>query len=110
MAGAFVNGYQGQRPDGKPATGYLKVAATAKRYAMNNVEKDRYAISSDTDDRTLRAGSPGCQDGGSSTAGIEKNLRNMGRAPGDASSVVRLNLDSSSMYASKNSSISSRFR
>ncbi|MFC4114398.1 glycoside hydrolase family 3 protein [Nonomuraea zeae] len=54
MAGAFVNGYQGQTRDGRPATGYLKVAATAKHYAMNNVEKDRYAISSDTDDRTLR--------------------------------------------------------
>lgn len=50
------------------------------------------------------------QDGGSSEAGIVKNLRNTGRALGDASSGVRLNLDSSSMYASKNSSSSSRVR
>ncbi|GAA4623609.1 glycoside hydrolase family 3 C-terminal domain-containing protein [Actinoallomurus vinaceus] len=54
MAGAFVNGYQGQNESGKPSTGYLKVAATAKHYALNNTEHDRTGISSDTDDRTLR--------------------------------------------------------
>ncbi len=54
LAGAFVNGYQGQRPDGTPMTGYLKVAATAKHYALNDVENDRTGISSNVDDRTLR--------------------------------------------------------
>jgi beta-glucosidase-like glycosyl hydrolase len=41
MAGAFVNGYQGNSPAGQPMTPYLKVAATAKHYAMNNVESNR---------------------------------------------------------------------
>ncbi|MEV5703741.1 glycoside hydrolase family 3 C-terminal domain-containing protein [Actinoallomurus sp. NPDC052274] len=54
MAGAFVNGYQGQTQTGKSTTPYLKVAATAKHYALNDTEKDRTGISSDTDDRTLR--------------------------------------------------------
>jgi beta-glucosidase len=54
MAGAFVNGYQGQSQSGRSTTGYLKVAATAKHFALNNVEQDRTGISSDTDDRTLR--------------------------------------------------------
>ncbi|MCO5995360.1 glycoside hydrolase family 3 C-terminal domain-containing protein [Actinoallomurus rhizosphaericola] len=54
MAGAFVNGYQGQTQDGKAQTPYLKVAATAKHYALNDVENGRTGISSDTDDRTLR--------------------------------------------------------
>jgi beta-glucosidase-like glycosyl hydrolase len=54
MAGAFVNGYQGQAKDGKATTPYLKVASTAKHYALNNTDNDRTGISSDTDDRTLR--------------------------------------------------------
>ena len=54
MAGAFVNGYQGQTKDGKATTPYLKVASTAKHYALNNTDNDRTGISSDTDDRTLR--------------------------------------------------------
>jgi beta-glucosidase len=54
MAGQFVDGYQGNTPDGKSSTGYLKVAATAKHYALNNVEKDRTGISSDVDDTDLR--------------------------------------------------------
>jgi beta-glucosidase len=54
MAGAYVNGYQGQALDGTPLVGYLKVAATAKHYALNNVEADRTGVSSDVDDRTLR--------------------------------------------------------
>ncbi|SFW78727.1 glycoside hydrolase family 3 C-terminal domain-containing protein [Amycolatopsis australiensis] len=54
MAGAFVNGYQGQTPDGRPLTPYLKVAATAKHYALNNVENDRHADSSDTTEANIR--------------------------------------------------------
>ncbi|MET8850167.1 glycoside hydrolase family 3 C-terminal domain-containing protein [Amycolatopsis sp. NPDC004625] len=54
MAGAFVNGYQGQSPSGRPLTPYLKVAATAKHYALNNVENDRHADSSDTTDANIR--------------------------------------------------------
>ncbi|HEY0807566.1 MAG TPA: glycoside hydrolase family 3 C-terminal domain-containing protein, partial [Pseudonocardiaceae bacterium] len=41
MAGAFVNGYQGNTMTGTPMTPYLKVASTAKHYAMNNVENNR---------------------------------------------------------------------
>ncbi len=54
MAEAYVNGCQGQALDGTPLTGYLKVAATAKHYALNNVEANRTGVSSDVDDRTLR--------------------------------------------------------
>jgi beta-glucosidase len=54
MAGAFVNGYQGQTPDGQPLSRYLKVAATAKHFALNNVENDRHADSSDTTEANLR--------------------------------------------------------
>ncbi|CAG7612821.1 glycoside hydrolase family 3 C-terminal domain-containing protein [Actinacidiphila bryophytorum] len=53
MAGAFVNGYQGQNPDGTPQGKYLKVAATAKHYALNDVEQDRTGISSDVSDDDL---------------------------------------------------------
>ncbi|MEC3992125.1 glycoside hydrolase family 3 C-terminal domain-containing protein [Actinacidiphila sp. DG2A-62] len=53
MAGAFVNGYQGQTLDGKPLGKYLKVASTAKHYALNNVEQDRTGISSDVSDDDL---------------------------------------------------------
>ncbi|WP_410590292.1 glycoside hydrolase family 3 C-terminal domain-containing protein [Amycolatopsis sp. lyj-23] len=54
MAGAFVNGYQGQTAAGRPQTPYLKVAATAKHYALNNVENDRHADSSDTTEANIR--------------------------------------------------------
>ncbi|WP_410670246.1 glycoside hydrolase family 3 C-terminal domain-containing protein [Amycolatopsis sp. cmx-4-68] len=54
MAGAFVNGYQGQSSSGRPLTPYLKVAATAKHYALNDVENDRHADSSDTTDANIR--------------------------------------------------------
>ncbi|MFE2428908.1 glycoside hydrolase family 3 C-terminal domain-containing protein [Streptomyces sp. NPDC059373] len=54
MAGQFVDGYQGNNPDGTSQTGYLKVAATAKHYALNNVEDNRTGISSDTTDTDLR--------------------------------------------------------
>jgi len=54
MAAAFVNGFQGQTIDGQSMTGYLKVATTAKHYAMNNVENNRYGISSDAPDEAIR--------------------------------------------------------
>ncbi|RSM50694.1 beta-glucosidase [Amycolatopsis balhimycina DSM 5908] len=54
MAGAFVNGYQGQSLSGRQLTPYLKVAATAKHYALNNVENDRHADSSDATEANIR--------------------------------------------------------
>jgi beta-glucosidase len=54
MAGAFVDGYQGETPDGQPTSKYLKVAATAKHYALNDVENNRHADSSDTTDANIR--------------------------------------------------------
>ena len=54
MAGAFVDGYQGETMNGQSETGYLKVAATAKHYALNNVEDNRTGISSDVSDTDLR--------------------------------------------------------
>ncbi|MFJ3695294.1 glycoside hydrolase family 3 N-terminal domain-containing protein [Streptomyces sp. NPDC090052] len=46
MAGAYVNGDQGQTPQGKPTSKYLKVAATAKHYALYDVESNRFASNS----------------------------------------------------------------
>ncbi|MDX6390800.1 MAG: beta-glucosidase [Streptosporangiaceae bacterium] len=54
MAGAFVDGYQGETMSGKPMTGYLKVAATAKHYALNNVDNNRDSGSSNTTDANIR--------------------------------------------------------
>ncbi len=54
MAGAFVDGYQGETINGQAMTPYLKVAATAKHYAMNNVEDNRTSGSSDTTDANVR--------------------------------------------------------
>jgi beta-glucosidase len=54
IAGAFVNGYQGQTITGQPIKRFLKIAATAKHYALNDVEDNRMAISSDTDDANIR--------------------------------------------------------
>ncbi|HEV2342858.1 MAG TPA: glycoside hydrolase family 3 N-terminal domain-containing protein, partial [Actinocrinis sp.] len=54
MAGAFVNGFQGNNMSGQPLNGYLKAAATAKHYALNNVEQNRTGVSSNVDDATLR--------------------------------------------------------
>jgi len=54
MAGAFINGYQGNSVTGQPLTPYLKVAATAKHYAMNNVEANRTSGDSVTSDAALR--------------------------------------------------------
>jgi beta-glucosidase-like glycosyl hydrolase len=54
MGGAFVDGYQGETPSGQPMTPYLKVAATAKHYALNNVENNRHSGSSNTTDANIR--------------------------------------------------------
>lgn len=54
MAGAFVNGMQGQTQDGRSLTGYLKVAATAKHFALNNIEQVRYTSDSVASDATIR--------------------------------------------------------
>jgi beta-glucosidase len=54
MAGAFVDGYQGETINGQPMTQYLKVASTAKHYALNDVENNRHADSSDTTDANIR--------------------------------------------------------
>ncbi|WP_433891198.1 glycoside hydrolase family 3 C-terminal domain-containing protein [Streptomyces sp. CA-111067] len=54
MAGAFVNGYQGQTKSGKPMTPYLKVASTAKHYALNNDENARHTQSANTTDANVR--------------------------------------------------------
>lgn len=53
MADAFVDGYQGETIDGKSQTGYLKVGATAKHFALNNVEDNRTGISSNVSDTDL---------------------------------------------------------
>jgi beta-glucosidase-like glycosyl hydrolase len=54
MATAFVNGYQGNTMTGQPLTPYLKVAATAKHYALNNVETGRYTSDSVASEAELR--------------------------------------------------------
>lgn len=54
MAGAFVDGYQGQTLTGAPTTPYLKVASTAKHFALNNNENNRHADSSDASDTDIR--------------------------------------------------------
>ncbi|HEY0807288.1 MAG TPA: glycoside hydrolase family 3 C-terminal domain-containing protein, partial [Pseudonocardiaceae bacterium] len=54
IADAFVNGYQGSTMTGTSQTPYLKVAATAKHYALNNVEQNRTGISSNVSDTDLR--------------------------------------------------------
>ncbi|WP_370377556.1 glycoside hydrolase family 3 C-terminal domain-containing protein [Catenulispora sp. GAS73] len=54
MAGAFVDGYQGETISGQQQTPYLKVAATAKHYALNNVEDSRHTGSSNTTDANIR--------------------------------------------------------
>uniref|UniRef100_UPI0007C5CDA7 glycoside hydrolase family 3 C-terminal domain-containing protein n=1 Tax=Streptomyces sp. NRRL S-340 TaxID=1463901 RepID=UPI0007C5CDA7 len=54
LGGQFVDGFQGQKSDGTSLNGYLKAAATAKHYALNNVEDGRTGISSDVDDTQLR--------------------------------------------------------
>ncbi|WP_405192700.1 glycoside hydrolase family 3 C-terminal domain-containing protein [Streptomyces anthocyanicus] len=54
LGNQFVDGFQGQKPDGTSVNGYLKAAATAKHYALNNVENGRTGISSDVNDSQLR--------------------------------------------------------
>ncbi|WP_239163006.1 glycoside hydrolase family 3 C-terminal domain-containing protein [Paractinoplanes rishiriensis] len=54
LAGAYVNGYQGQSRTGEPLTPYLKTAATAKHFALNNVEATRETGSSDTTEANIR--------------------------------------------------------
>ncbi len=54
MAGAFVDGYQGETMNGQSINGYLKVAATAKHYALNNVDNNRDSGSSNTTDANIR--------------------------------------------------------
>ncbi|MGE5287734.1 MAG: glycoside hydrolase family 3 C-terminal domain-containing protein [Micromonosporaceae bacterium] len=54
MAGAFVNGYEGNTMTGKSVNGYLKVAATAKHYALNDNENNRHADSANTTDANIR--------------------------------------------------------
>ncbi|HEV2345284.1 MAG TPA: glycoside hydrolase family 3 N-terminal domain-containing protein, partial [Actinocrinis sp.] len=54
MAGAFVDGYEGNTQSGQSQNGYLKVASTAKHYALNNVEDNRTGISSNASDTDIR--------------------------------------------------------
>ncbi|MEU4245593.1 glycoside hydrolase family 3 C-terminal domain-containing protein [Actinoplanes sp. NPDC026619] len=54
LAGAYVNGLQGQSRAGEQLTPYLKTAATAKHFALNNVEADRQSGSSDTTEANIR--------------------------------------------------------
>jgi beta-glucosidase-like glycosyl hydrolase len=54
MAAAFVDGFQGQTLSGQSKTGYLKVAATAKHFALNNIENNRMGISSNAPDEAIR--------------------------------------------------------
>ncbi len=54
MEAAFVDGFQGQTMDGKSQTGYLKAAATAKHFALNDIENNRMGISSNAPDEAIR--------------------------------------------------------
>jgi beta-glucosidase len=54
MADAFVDGYQGETITGQQQTPYLKVAATAKHYALNNDENARHTQSANTTDANIR--------------------------------------------------------
>ncbi len=54
MADAFVEGYQGETMSGQLMTPYLKVAATAKHFALNDNENNRHADSSNTTDANIR--------------------------------------------------------
>ncbi|WP_211192373.1 ricin-type beta-trefoil lectin domain protein [Actinoplanes sp. TBRC 11911] len=54
LATQWIAGFQGENPDGTPINGYLKASATAKHYALNNVENGRTSISSDVSESELR--------------------------------------------------------
>ena len=53
MSDEYVDGYQGQSMSGQQQTPFLKVAATAKHYALNNVEDNRTGDTSDVNDTDL---------------------------------------------------------
>jgi beta-glucosidase len=54
LSGAFVEGYQGESMSGRQLTPYLKVAATAKHFALNDNENNRHADSGNTTDANIR--------------------------------------------------------
>jgi beta-glucosidase len=54
IAGAYVEGIQGIDAAGNQQGPYLKAAATAKHFALNNVEGSRFTDSSNTDEATIR--------------------------------------------------------
>jgi beta-glucosidase len=54
LAGAWVNGFQGNTMSGQSQTGYLKAGATAKHYALNDVEKNRTGVTSNVSDADIR--------------------------------------------------------
>ena len=54
LGGAHVDGMQGKSPRHRVRGRYLKAVATAKHFALNNVENDRTGISSNTDEATIR--------------------------------------------------------
>ena len=51
---AFVEGYQGETMSGRQMTPYLKVASTAKHFALNDNENNRHADSGNTTDANIR--------------------------------------------------------
>ena len=53
MADEYVDGYQGETMTGQSQTPFLKVAATAKHFALNNVEDNRTGDTSDVSDTDL---------------------------------------------------------
>jgi beta-glucosidase len=54
LGNAFVEGYQGETMSGQLTTPYLKVASTAKHFALNDNENNRHADSSNTTDTNIR--------------------------------------------------------
>ena len=54
LAGAYVSGFEGRSRRGAHRDRYLKAVATLKHYALNNVERNRTGISSDTDESAIR--------------------------------------------------------
>jgi beta-glucosidase len=53
MSDEFVDGYQGETMSGQQETPFLKVAATAKHFALNNVEDNRTGDTSNVNDTDL---------------------------------------------------------
>jgi beta-glucosidase-like glycosyl hydrolase len=54
LGDAYVEGYQGETTSGALMTPYLKVAATAKHFALNNEDVNRESDSSNTTDANIR--------------------------------------------------------